>query len=200
MLKIGITGGIGSGKSTVAQVFAVLDIPIYQSDGKAKWLMQHDPVLKASLMENFGNNAYQPNGELNRPYIAEQVFGNKEKLDMLNALVHPAVELDFETWCCHPERSRRVYILKEAALLFESGTNKGLDKIIAVYAPDELRIKRASERDGIGEEQVRSRMENQWPQEEVMRLSDVVIYNDGSQMLIPQVLAIHAQYCGQVSV
>ncbi len=200
MLKIGITGGIGSGKSTVAQVFAVLGMPIYESDGRAKWLMQHDSQLKASLKEIFGSNAYQPTGVLNRPYIAEQVFGNKEKLENLNALVHPAVELDFETWC-FTERSRSApYILKEAALLFESGTNKGLDKIIAVYAPDELRIIRACERDGIGEEQVRNRMKNQWSQEEVMRLSDMVIYNDGRQMLIHQVLAIHTQNCERVSV
>lgn len=189
MLKAGLTGGIGSGKSTVSRIFKILGIPVFDADTAAKTIMNEDENLKSSITEHFGKNAYT-NGILNRSYISAVVFQNKEKLDVLNSLVHPAVIRSAELWM---EKQNAPYIIKEAALIFESGSQEGLNIIIGVYAPKPLRIIRTMKRDHISHEAVLSRMYNQIDEELKMKLCDFVIYNDEQQLLVPQVIALHEQ-------
>ena len=188
MLKVGITGGIGSGKTTVCKIFEVLGIPIYYADDKAKHLMVADETLVAQIKEEFGEESYS-NGQLNREYLAEKVFNDKFALSKLNALVHPAVFKDVQKWMRNFES--QPYVLEEAALLFETGSYKMLDRVISVYAPIEERITRLKARDNATYEQVIARMKFQYSDEEKRDKADYVIYNDGSHKLIPQVLAIH---------
>ena len=187
MLRVGITGGIGSGKSVVAKVFATLGIPVYNADSTAKRLMEEDPSLKASISLLFGEQAYE-GGRLNRPYISAIVFKDREKLAQLNALVHPATIAAGEKWFGEQQAP---YALKEAALIFESGTQRQLDFVIGVSAPQHLRIHRVMARDGVGREEVLKRMQNQIDETIKMRLCDSVIYNDEVQLVIPQVLELH---------
>lgn len=194
MQHIGITGGIGSGKSTVCKIFETLGIPIYYADERAKYLMNHDPELVAGITELFGPEAYLENQELNRAYIAQIAFNDKDKLKQLNALVHPAVGRDGLDW--QAAQQNVPYTLKEAALLYESGSYRSLDKIIVVTAPLELRIQRVISRDGARREDVESRISKQMPEEEKVQRADFLIHNDGQQALIPQVMAIHQQLAG----
>ncbi len=187
-LKIGITGGIGSGKSTAAAIFEVLGIPVYYADSRAKWLMVHDEDLVAAIKKLFGKQAYL-DGRLNRAHIAEIAFNNPEKLKKLNALVHPAVKLDYEQW--HTQQKNVPYTLKEAALLFESGAANELDAVIEVFAAQKIRINRVRQRDGLTRKQVLSRIRNQMPEKEKRKLADYVLINDGKKGLINQVLALH---------
>ena len=189
MLRVGITGGIGSGKSIVAKVFATLGIPVYNADSTAKRLMEEDTSLKASISLLFGEQAYEA-GRLNRPYISAIVFKDREKLAQLNALVHPATIAAGEKWFGEQQAP---YALKEAALIFESGTQRQLDFVIGVSAPQHLRIHRVMARDGVGREEVLKRMQNQIDETIKMRLCDSVIYNDEVQLVIPQVLELHEQ-------
>ncbi len=191
MLKVGITGGMGSGKTTVCKIFETLGIPVYYADDKAKYLMINKPELRLKIIAIFGSNAYQKNGDLNRKYISNIAFKAPEKLKMLNEAVHPAVKSDGEIW--HKSQKNAPYTLKEAALLFESGSYKKLDKIITVIAPLEIRITRILERDKTTREAILARIENQLPDEEKVAQSDFVIYNDGKQGLIEQVLTIHLE-------
>lgn len=186
MLRIGITGGIGSGKSTVAHVFEVLGIPVYYADKEAKKMMNEDEELKEQIIREFGSDAYI-NGILNRQYIASIVFGNKEKLELLNSLVHPATIRHGLQWM---ERQRSPYVLKEAALIFESGSQEHLDYVIGVSAPLHLRLQRAMTRDKISREEVLHRMHNQIQEEIKMRLCDFVIRNDEQELVIVQVMAL----------
>jgi dephospho-CoA kinase len=188
-LKIGITGGIGSGKTTVCQIFETLGIPVYYADDRAKDLMVTDKKLIQQIKKIFGQEAYFEDGALNRQYIADIAFHNPLKLKDLNAVVHPAVFQDGEHW--HKAQKSVPYTLKEAALLYESGSHTVLDKMIAVYAPKELRIERVMHRNGITQEEVESRISKQLPDEEKRDRADFVIFNDGVQALIPQVMAIH---------
>jgi dephospho-CoA kinase len=190
MLKIGLTGGIGSGKSTVARIFEVLGIPVYYADEAAKKLMIENEELKNSIINAFGKDAYN-NGNLNREYIAGLVFNNKEKLFVLNSLVHPVTIKDALNWF---QKQKAPYIIKEAALIFESGSNKDLDYVIGVRSPIGIRIRRAMNRDNISEEQVKTRMDKQMEEEEKLRLCNYVIVNDEQQMVIPQVLALHEKF------
>ena len=187
MLKIGLTGGIGSGKSTVAKVFEVLGIPVYYADEEAKRLMNEDEVLKEKIQEFFGTESYT-NGLLNRKYIAGIVFHDPKKLEQLNALVHPLTINDANNWL---QQQTTPYAIKEAALIFETGIHEYLDYVIGVYAPASLRIQRVMERDNISLEAVMARMSKQMDEEEKMRLCNFVINNDEQQLLIPQVLALH---------
>lgn len=193
MLKVGITGGIGSGKSTVAKIFATLGVPVYYADDAGKRLMQENPDLRSAIRLAFGEEAYNEENVLNRAYLAQIVFSEATQLRRLEALVHPAVLADSECWLTAQKNAGAAYVLKEAALLFESGSYQQLDKIIVVHAPEALRISRVIERDNSQEEAVRARMAKQWPDEEKLKLADFVIYNDGRQMLIPQVLSLHTQ-------
>lgn len=189
MLKIGITGGIGSGKTTVCRLFECYGVPVYYADERAKHLISNDPALRKSIRKYFGANAYHPDGSYNRPYMANIVFSDKEKLQLLNSLVHPAVARDGQAWLV--KHSDAPYTLKEAALLFESGSYKDLDRIIFVSAPLELRVSRVVRRDETTREEVLKRIENQWPDEKKEKLSHEFIYNDGSQSLIRQVHEMH---------
>jgi dephospho-CoA kinase len=187
MIKVGITGGMGSGKSTVAKVFEVLGIPVYYADDAAKRLMNEDAVLKEKLVLAFGKDTYT-GGTLNRTYLSSLVFNNPEKLQLLNTIVHPATIADADKWM---QQQTTPYVLKETALLFESGAAKHLDKVIGVYAPAPLRIKRVIQRDNISEEDVIARMSKQMDEDEKMRLCDYIITNDEQELVIPQVLKIH---------
>src|SRR5665647_231630 len=190
MLKIGLTGGIGSGKSTVARIFEVLGIPVYYADEEAKRLMTENRELKNSIINAFGKEAYN-HSNLNREFIAGQVFNNEKKMQVLNSLVHPATINDAIAWF---QKQKSPYVIKEAALIFESGSNKDLDYVIGVKSPVELSIRRAMERDHISEEQVRARMNKQMDEDSKIRLCNYVIANDEQQMLIPQVLALHEKF------
>ena len=187
MIKIGITGGMGSGKSTVAKVFEVLGIPVYYADDAAKKLMNEDAALKEKLIAVFGKEIYQ-DGILNRTHLSGLVFNNPDKLAQLNSIVHPATIADAESWM---RQQHSPYAIKEAAILFESGANKYVDKVIGVYAPIQLRISRVMQRDIITEEAVTARMNRQMEEEKKMSLCDYVITNDEQKLVIPQVLKIH---------
>lgn len=187
MLKIGITGGIGSGKSTVAQLFSMLGIPVYAADEAGKRLMNENEVLKMQVKNLFGEVAYT-NGILNRKYLADIVFNNEEKLAQLNAIVHPATLKDADDWM---NSQQSPYAIKEAAIMFESGAHEHLDYVIGVAAPAPLRIQRAMQRDNVSREQVIARMGRQINETVKMRLCDFIIYNDEQQLVIPQVLELH---------
>lgn len=188
MLKIGITGGIGSGKTTVANLFAKLGVPVFFADSETRMLQHTDAELRAELIAAFGPETYLANGTLDRAYLARIVFADKAALQKVNSIVHPAVARHFAAWCA--AHKSNAYILKEAAILFESGSQQGLDGVIAVTAPENLRIERVMQRDGISEEEVRKRMANQWPEEEKLKRANWIIYNDG-RALEPQVEEIH---------
>jgi dephospho-CoA kinase len=186
-LKIGITGGIGSGKTLVLSVFEKLGAPTYNADNRAKWMMNNSPKIVNKVFELFGQESYI-NGELNRTFIAEQVFKNKDLLNQLNVIVHPLVFSDFKEWC---DSQNFPYIIKEAALLFESGSYKDMDAIITVDAPLEIRLKRASIRDQKSEEEIKGRIKNQYPNEIKVNAADFVINNDGITPILPQVIQLH---------
>ena len=190
-LHIGITGGIGSGKTTVCRIFETLGIPVYYADDEAKALMTADDELRARLVAAFGAKTYRPDGALNRPYLAGLVFNDAAQLARLNGLVHPAVARHGAAW--QAAQTGVPYTLKEAALLFESGSDRALDKVITVHAPEALRLERVMHRDGATAAQVRARMAKQLPETEKLARADYIIHNDGEQALIPQVLAIHRQ-------
>ncbi|MFN0034287.1 MAG: dephospho-CoA kinase [Saprospiraceae bacterium] len=192
ILRVGITGGIGSGKSTVCRIFhEALGIPIFYADIWAKQLLNYDPELQAGIVGIFGPEAYSPEGLYDRPYVAKIAFTEPAKLAALNALVHPAVEAESLDWHEFQAELGCPYTLKEAALMVESGSHQYLDFLIVVTAPEDLRIQRVMERDGLAEEQVRARMRGQLPEADKLKLADFVIVNDGSQMLLPQVWAAH---------
>ena len=186
-LRVGITGGIGSGKSTVAKIFELLGIPVYYADAAAKKLMNTDIILKEKLILTFGELTYE-DGMLNRQYLSAIVFNNPEKLNLLNSLVHPATIADAEKWMA---AQTSPYAIKEAALIFETPAVKLLDKVIGVYCPTPLRIQRVMQRDGITEAAVLSRINQQMNEEEKMRLCDFVITNNETTLLITQVIKIH---------
>lgn len=187
MLRVGITGGIGSGKSTVARIFQVLDIPVYYADREARRLMNEDPGLRASLIRHFGTAAYDANG-LNRSHIASVVFNDPRQLELLNSLVHPATMKDGDDWM---KTQHMPYAIHEAALIFEAGVGARLDFIIGVSAPEALRIKRVMDRDGTERTEILKRMKRQIEESVKMKLCDAVIINDEQQAILPQVLALH---------
>ncbi len=189
--RIGITGGIGSGKTTACRLFEVLGIPVYYADDRAKWLMQNDEQLIQKLKSTFGDQVYNQDGQLDRAYLAGIVFNDRAKLDQLNGIVHPAVREDGIAW--DKEHTETPYTLREAALLYESGIYQLLDHIITVTAPEELRIERVMARDGVDAAAVKARIDKQWPEEKKVAMADFVIHNDGQQSLIQQVYQIHQQ-------
>lgn len=195
MLKIGLTGGIGSGKSTVAKVFEVFGIPVYKADDEAKKLMATNPELIEKIKALFSNEAYI-NGQLNTAYISSQVFNNKEKLTMLNSLVHPFTIEDGKRWM---SQQQTPYAIKEAALIFESGSQAEFDLIIGVYAPMALRIHRAMQRDHVDKEKIYERMQNQIKEEIKMKLCDEVLINNEQVLLLPQIIALHEKLLAKVN-
>ncbi len=187
MMKIGLTGGIGSGKSTVARIFEVLGVPVYYADDAAKRVMNEDPAVRLNVVKLFGEESYTAEGLLNRPYISSLVFGNPEKLALLNSISHPATIADSKRWMA---RQTGPYAIKEAALLFESGSAGNLDYIIGVYSPTPLRILRTMNRDNITREDVLQRMKRQINETVKMKLCDFVVKNDEQELVIPQVVQL----------
>ncbi len=192
MLKVGITGGIGVGKTIVSRMFGLLGIPVYDSDTRAKWVMRYDEDLRAELITTYGAQAFSDNGDLNRSYLASIVFNNPEQLAQLNALVHPHVRDDFAKWVS--QHAGKPYVIKEAALMYESEAWKQMDKIIVVTAPMDVRVKRLLLRDKHrAEADIQAIISKQLSEEEKISRADYIITNDDQQMIIPQVLALHQQ-------
>ena len=190
-LKIGITGGIGVGKSVVTKIFKILGIPTYDADREAKDIMVKNDAVRQSLMKTFGKEVYFEDGSLNREWLGKRVFGDAEELKKLNAIVHPAVIKDGEDWAV---AQTSIYSVKEAALLFESGSYKALDFTILVVSPLELRIERVMQRDKVDREEVLGRINKQMPEEEKEKLSDCIVYNDDEHSLIEQVMELHQKF------
>lgn len=188
IFKVGLTGGIGSGKTTVAKIFENLGVPVFNADTAGKTLMVQDEKIKQQVIELFGPQAYQDN-RLQTAYIAGIVFQDKEKLAALNQLIHPATIRAAQDWM---QLQTTPYAIKEAALIFEAGAEKELDAVIGVTAPLALRLERIMHRDQISQAQATARMKNQLAEEEKMKRCDYVIYNDEQNLLIPQVLSVHA--------
>ncbi|MBO9660461.1 MAG: dephospho-CoA kinase [Chitinophagaceae bacterium] len=187
MLKIGLTGGIGSGKSTIARIFEVLGVAVYYADDAAKRVMNENAEVRQNVLKHFGEESYTAEGLLNRPYISSQVFGNPEKLALLNSISHPATIADSEQWMA---KQTGAYAIKEAALLFESGSAGSLDYIIGVYSPTSLRILRTMNRDNITREDVLQRMKRQINETVKMKLCDFVVRNNEQELVIPQVVEL----------
>lgn len=187
MMWVGLTGGIGSGKTTVATIFKQLGVAVYPADERTKELYAESPELREGVIQLLGEESYQGN-QLQREVVANKVFGRPELLAQLNALVHPVVGADFEQWAA---RQAGPYLVEEAAILFETGIYKRMARNILVTAPRELRIQRVVQRSGLSEAEVAQRMDRQWPDEQKIPLADYVIYNNGETSLIHQVLKIH---------
>lgn len=195
-LKIGVTGGIGAGKSMVCKIFQALGVPVYDADSRARELMISDATLVGQIKAQFGPEAYAQGGELNRGYLAEQTFGNPEKLALLNSLVHPRVGLDFAHWV--REQATFPYVVKEAALIFESGSYKELDAVVAVAAPEELRIRRTLMRDEHrSRTQIKDIIARQLPEEVRLQKAAYKLINDEKILLIPQVLKLHKTFVAE---
>lgn len=191
--QVGLTGGIGAGKSVIGRIFALLGCPLYDADSRAKYVMTTDGILMSNIRKEFGELSFNPDGSLNRPYLSDLVFRNPGQLEKLNGLVHPRVAADYEDWVA--KHAHHDYVIKEAALLFESGSYKLLDYVVLVVAPEPLRIDRAVKRDtGRTADQVRSIMRQQWPDDEKIKLADSVVRNDESELVIPQVLRLHEKF------
>lgn len=186
-LRVGLTGGIGSGKSTVAKYWAMLGIPVFTADAEAKKLLASDPEVIRRVESLFGKSAYGKSGP-NRAYIAKQVFGDREKREALNAIIHPAVNRAFEAWLCR--RAALPYVVKEAAIVIEIGAAENYDAVVLVTAPELLREKRATGR-GDDREDVRKRMKAQLTDEEKAEHADFIVVNDNAHAIIPQVAMIH---------
>jgi dephospho-CoA kinase len=188
MLRVGITGGIGSGKSTACAIFEQLGVPVFHADQETKEIYASNPLVRQQLIDEFGPEIYL-NGGLNRPLLAKLVFGNPTKLQWLNQLIHPLVNAKFENWCL--TKSQHAYVVKEAAILFESGSYKNLHQIIGVLAPEDLRISRVMERDGVKKSEVIARINQQMNQEELAKKCDYILHNDTEKSLVEQVLQLH---------
>lgn len=195
-MKIGVTGGIGSGKSTVCQIFEHLNVPVYDADIRAKALMQDNPELKKQIRKTFGWDTYDEKDQLNRSYLAKVVFNDAKKLSTLNSLVHPAVFEDYRQWVA--QQQDYPYSIKEAALMFETDSFKELDKIIVVTAPINTRLERVVQRDNVKNDDVLKRMENQMSDRERIAKADFIIKNDGKSSLINQVLQLHNHFLDTV--
>ena len=195
-LQIGITGGIGAGKSLVCRIFQSLGVPIYDADSHAKNLMTIDGILVDQIKKEFGTLSYDEKGGLSRKYLSATVFNDETKLSKLNSLVHPRVALDYDRWLAEHEASP--YVIKEAALLFESGSSALLDKIVVVTAPEKMRVQRVLKRDPQRTEQdVMNIIRNQMTEEEKLKRADAVIQNNETELVVPQVLKLHQQWVRQ---
>lgn len=188
MKRIGLTGGIGSGKTTVSKIFATVGVPVFYADEAGRNVLNEDKEVVRAVIKLLGRSVYT-DGRANRKEIANMVFRHPESLDALNAIVHPAVGRAWEQFC--EVHQAAAYVLKEAAILFESGSYKGLDAVIAVTAPESVRIKRVMARDAVSADDVRLRMRKQLPEEERNQRADFLVYNAGEKPLLPQVLNLH---------
>ena len=195
-LQIGITGGIGSGKSLVCRVFGALGVPVYSADERAKWLLNHDPKLRKTVEALLGNEAYTAEGSYNRQWVAGRVFQNPELLRELNAVVHPRVGEDTLQWM--QTHQNAPYVVKEAAIMSKAGSNNSLDKVVVVQAPVDLRVKRVQQRDPHrSETEIRDIINRQVSEEERLKIADFVIQNDEQQLLLPQIWQLHELFSQQ---
>ncbi len=188
MMRVGVTGNIGSGKTTVCKMFRQLDVPVYYADERGKYFLD-TPEVKEKVRHAFGDDILDREGDIDRQKLAARVFRNPDELNQLNAIIHPLVRADFLQWSA--EQRTAPYVIQEAAILIESGQHRNLDKIILVKAPEEIRIQRVCDRDQTSAEHVRQRGRHQMPEEEKSKFADFIINNDGKQALIPQVMRIH---------
>lgn len=194
-LQIGITGGIGSGKSLICKIFQCLGVSVYDADSRAKYVMTTDGILISQIKKEFGDLSFGSDGSLNRKYLSEMVFNDPERLAVLNGLVHPRVRLDWTQWV--EDHLDEPYLLREAALLFEAGASAVVDKVIVVTAPEAMRIARVLRRDTHRtEEQIKDIMQRQWPENEKIRRADFVIHNDERELVVPQVIKLHRLFSG----
>ncbi|QNK78029.1 dephospho-CoA kinase [Winogradskyella sp. PAMC22761] len=184
---VGLTGGIGSGKTTILKYFKSLGVPVYIADDEAKALMHRSKVIKRKLIKLFGEEAYIDN-TLNRPYLASKIFNDKVLLAKMNAIVHPKVAAHFESWL---KKQKSPYVIKEAAIIFENNQQQHYDLIITVIADESLRIKRVIQRDGSSEEKIKSIINNQWSDEDKIKASDFIIYNNNLEEAKKEALKIH---------
>ena len=192
-LQIGITGGIGSGKSLICKIFQCLGVPVYDADSRAKYIMTTDGILVSQIKKEFGELSFFSDGNLNREHIGSLTFNDPERLSTLNKMVHPRVGIDYERWVQNHHETH--YVIKEAALLFESKSYKTLDKIIVVQAPEPLRVKRVLGRDKHrSESQVYDIIARQMPEQKKIELADYIIRNDEQHMVIPQVMRLHKEF------
>lgn len=187
MIKVGLTGNIGSGKSTAARIFETLGVPVYHADAEAKKMLS-DPEVSADIRNHFGLEVFI-SGSVDRKALANLVFGDPRELEKLNSIIHPRVRQDLMAWI--ERHSDHDYVIQEAAILFESGFNTFFDKCIVVACPEDIAIKRVITRDRVSEKEVAERLKNQWPEGKKKALADYVINNDGSELIIPQILIIH---------
>lgn len=197
LLRVGLTGGIGSGKSTVARLLGLMGAAVYVADDRAKALMVSDPELRSGIVELFGKQAYSADGTLDRAFVASQVFGHPDKLAALNALVHPAVERDFAAWVSEQETAlpRPAYAVEEAAVLVESGAWRRMDCVVAVTAPLEVRIARVMRRDSVSEAAAKARIAAQLSDAERTKYADYLLEADEKHLLVPQAAELHAALC-----
>ncbi len=187
-LKIGITGGIGSGKSLICKIFQILKVPVFEADGVAKLIMNQNPGVRSALIGLFGDTIYDEEGNLYRQAMAQKIFNNQNLLEKVNGIVHPVVRQKFREWWM---QQTAPYVIQEAAILFESGVYKFMDLNILILSSEELRIKRLAGRDGLTTQQIKARMDNQWTDDEKLPLADFVIYNCEKEFIINQILNIH---------
>lgn len=188
-MSVGITGGIGAGKTIISKVFSLLQIPVYNADIRAKWLMQHNEPLKSEIIQTFGAGAYSSEGDINRQFLATKIFADKEQAKIINSMVHPVVREDYQSWL---QVQNAPYVLKEAALLFETGSYRELDKIIHVTAPEKIRISRVKNRDPQRDkQQIKQIIHQQLTDDVKNKWADFVIKNNDLELVIPQVLKIH---------
>lgn len=194
--QIGVTGGIGSGKSVVCHVFRTLGIPVYEADERARWLTEHDPILKADIIRVLGSNAYDALGRYNRAWVASQVFTNPGLLGQLNAVIHPRVWSDTDAWV--GQHADKPYVIKEAALMQAAGKGNSLDKVIVVWAPIDVRLERIRQRDPHrSDEEILNIINRQASDEERTQIADYVVKNDEHQLLLPQIVRLHEEFLRQ---
>ncbi|MGD9931432.1 MAG: dephospho-CoA kinase [Mangrovibacterium sp.] len=191
MLKIGITGGIGSGKSTICHFFRLLGVPVFEADTEAKKIMNQSPVIRSKLRMLFGNDIYLANQTIDRKKLAGLIFNSPPLLEEVNSIVHPEVRKFFFEWC---DKQNSPYIVHEAAILFESGFYRMMDQTILVTAPLEERIKRVMARENTTEEDIRNRISKQWPDEEKMKLATYILNNNNEELLLPRLIELDIKF------
>jgi len=195
IIKLGITGGIGSGKSVVSTIFRLMDVPVYDCDSQSKYLTEHNDVIRTQLIDILGNNVYFPNGKLNKSFLASYVFSDSRHTAQINQIIHPIVKADFEKWAIN--QNPNIFIIgMESAILFEAKLENIIDKILFVQAPFNLRIQRTMERDNLSFEQVKMRIKAQMDDAEKMKRSHFVVVNDGKQPLLSQIQNILSKLKG----
>ena len=191
MIKVGITGGIGSGKSTICNFFALLGIPVFNADLEAKRIMNESALIRSKMMMNFGKDIYLPNQTIDRKKLAGMIFNSPSLLQKVNFIIHPEVRNYFFEWS---NRQNSPYVVHEAAILFESGFYEMMDYTILITAPEQLRIDRVMKRDGNSAEEIKDRMSKQWTDDEKMKLADITIINDNRELVLPRLIELDKKF------